>query len=75
MRRERLRGSGQPFVSWTHIEGALGVIAHAIRDAKLAGPVNAVAPEAMGAQAVGRNGDHAGRRAVRVAGQAAHLAP
>jgi uncharacterized protein (TIGR01777 family) len=40
-------GSGRQFVSWLHIEDALGIIAHAVRDAKLAGPVNAVAPESV----------------------------
>jgi uncharacterized protein (TIGR01777 family) len=40
-------GSGRQFVSWIHIEDALGVIAHAVRDAKLTGPVNAVAPESL----------------------------
>jgi len=40
-------GSGRQFVSWIHIEDALGILAHAVRDAKLAGPVNAVAPESV----------------------------
>jgi len=40
-------GSGRQFVSWIHIEDALGVIAHAVRNAKLEGPVNAVAPESV----------------------------
>lgn len=40
-------GSGKQFVSWIHIEDALAVMAHAIRDAKLEGPVNAVAPESV----------------------------
>ncbi len=40
-------GSGRQFVSWIHIEDALGVITHAVRDAKLTGPVNAVAPESL----------------------------
>jgi NAD dependent epimerase/dehydratase family enzyme len=40
-------GSGNQFVSWIHIEDALAVIAHAVRDAKLEGPVNAVAPESV----------------------------
>lgn len=44
-------GSGHPFVSWIHIEDALGVIAHAVRDAKLEGPVNAVAPESVSYEA------------------------
>lgn len=44
-------GSGRQFVSWMHIEDALGVIAHAIRDAKLAGPINAVAPESVSFEA------------------------
>ena len=44
-------GSGRQFVSWIHIEDALGVIAHAIRDARLEGPINAVAPEAVSYEA------------------------
>jgi uncharacterized protein (TIGR01777 family) len=40
-------GSGRQFVSWIHIEDALGILAHAVRDAKLAGPINAVAPESV----------------------------
>jgi uncharacterized protein (TIGR01777 family) len=40
-------GSGRQFVSWIHIEDALGVIAHAVRNHKLDGPLNAVAPEAV----------------------------
>ncbi len=43
-------GSGRQFVSWIHIEDALGVIAHAVRDAKLQGPINAVAPESVSYQ-------------------------
>lgn len=44
-------GSGRQFVSWIHIEDALGVIAHAIRDARLKGPINAVAPESVSYEA------------------------
>jgi uncharacterized protein (TIGR01777 family) len=40
-------GNGRQFVSWLHIEDALGIIAHAVRDAKLTGPINAVAPESL----------------------------
>ena len=40
-------GTGRQFVSWIHIEDALGVIARAVRDPKLDGPVNAVAPESL----------------------------
>ena len=40
-------GSGRQFVSWIHLEDALGIIARAVRDNKLAGPVNAVAPESV----------------------------
>ena len=40
-------GSGRQFVSWIHIEDALGVIAHAVRERKLAGALNVVAPEAV----------------------------
>jgi len=40
-------GSGRQFVSWIHIEDALGILAHAVRDAKITGPVNAVAPESV----------------------------
>jgi uncharacterized protein (TIGR01777 family) len=40
-------GSGRQFVSWIHIEDALGVLAHAVRDAKLSGPINTVAPESV----------------------------
>ncbi len=44
-------GSGRQFVSWIHIEDALGVMAHAIRDARIEGPVNAVAPESVSYEA------------------------
>jgi NAD dependent epimerase/dehydratase family enzyme len=44
-------GNGRQFVSWIHIEDALGVIAHAVRDTKLSGPVNAVAPESVSYEA------------------------
>jgi uncharacterized protein len=44
-------GSGRQFVSWIHLEDALGVIAHSVRDAKLEGPVNAVAPESVSYEA------------------------
>ncbi len=44
-------GSGRQFVSWIHIEDALGLIARAVRDAKLEGPVNAVAPESLSYEA------------------------
>ncbi len=44
-------GSGRQFVSWIHIEDALGILAHAVRDAKIAGPVNAVAPESVSYEA------------------------
>ena len=40
-------GTGRQFVSWIHLEDALDTIAHAIRDARFSGPVNAVAPEAV----------------------------
>ena len=40
-------GSGRQFVSWIHIEDALGVIAHAVRDTKFEGAINAVAPESV----------------------------
>ncbi len=40
-------GTGRQFVSWVHIEDALGILAHAVRDAKIEGPVNAVAPESV----------------------------
>lgn len=40
-------GNGRQFVSWIHLEDALGVIAHAVRNVKLEGPINAVAPEAV----------------------------
>ena len=39
-------GSGRQFVSWIHIDDALEIIARAVRDADLQGPINAVAPEA-----------------------------
>ena len=42
-----IMGNGRVFVSWIHIEDALGVIARAVRDPKLNGPVNAVAPESL----------------------------
>ena len=54
-------GSGRQFVSWIHIEDALGILAHAVRDARLEGPVNAVAPEAVSYEAF-----------MRVAGAIAH---
>jgi uncharacterized protein (TIGR01777 family) len=40
-------GTGRQFVSWIHLEDALDTIACAIRDARLSGPVNAVAPETV----------------------------
>lgn len=54
-------GSGRQFVSWIHIEDALGVIARAVRDHKLDGPVNAVAPESLSYE-----------QFMRVAGAVAH---
>jgi hypothetical protein len=37
-------GSGRQYWSWISLDDALGVILHALRDASLAGPVNATAP-------------------------------
>jgi uncharacterized protein len=55
-------GSGRQFVSWIHIEDALGVLAHAVRDAKFEGPINAVAPESVSyAQFIRTAGDAARR--------------
>jgi len=38
-------GSGRQWMPWLSLDDAVGVVAHAIADAGLAGPVNAVAPE------------------------------
>lgn len=57
-------GSGRQFVSWKHIEDALGVIAHAVRNVKLAGPINAVAPEAVSYAAFMREAGHITHRPV-----------
>ena len=38
-------GSGRQWMPWLSLEDAVGMIAHAIADAGMTGPVNAVAPE------------------------------
>jgi uncharacterized protein (TIGR01777 family) len=40
-------GSGTQFMSWIALDDAVGVIDHVLRDERLAGPVNAVAPRAV----------------------------
>ena len=40
-------GSGQQWMSWVHIDDAIGLILHAIADARLRGPVNVTAPGAV----------------------------
>lgn len=57
-------GSGRQFVSWIHIDDALGVIAHAVRNVKLAGPINAVAPESVSYAAFMREAGHITHRPV-----------
>jgi uncharacterized protein (TIGR01777 family) len=38
-------GSGRQWMSWIHLDDLVGLILHAIRDARLRGVVNAVAPQ------------------------------
>jgi len=57
-------GSGRQFLSWIHIDDALETIAHAIRDPRLWGPVNAVAPEAATYETFIRTAGEALRRPV-----------
>ncbi len=40
-------GSGEQFMSWIALDDLLGVLLQAIADDRLAGPVNAVAPQAV----------------------------
>ncbi len=40
-------GSGKQFMSWVALDDVVGVIDHALRNERLAGPVNAVAPRAV----------------------------
>jgi uncharacterized protein (TIGR01777 family) len=40
-------GSGEQFMSWIALDDVLGVLLQAIADDRLAGPVNAVAPQAV----------------------------
>ncbi len=40
-------GSGRQWMSWVHIDDAIGLILHAISDANLRGPVNVTAPDAV----------------------------
>lgn len=37
-------GSGGQWMSWVHRDDVIGIIAHALRDQRMRGPVNAVAP-------------------------------
>jgi len=37
-------GSGEQWMSWIHVDDAVGILLHAARTAALTGPVNAVAP-------------------------------
>jgi uncharacterized protein (TIGR01777 family) len=54
-------GSGQQWMSWLTLEDAVGMVRHALDDAKLRGPVNGVAPSPA------RNADF-----TRALGQAVH---
>ncbi len=54
--------SGRQFVSWIHIEDALSVMAHVIRDARIKGPINAVAPESVSYEAFMREAGSVTRR-------------
>lgn len=38
------QGSGRQFIAWIHLEDAVGLIARALTDAQLHGPLNVVAP-------------------------------
>ena len=40
-------GSGRQWMSWVHIDDAIGLILHAIADVRLRGPVNVTAPGAV----------------------------
>jgi uncharacterized protein len=40
-------GSGEQFISWIALDDLLGILLQAIADDRLAGPVNAVAPQAV----------------------------
>ncbi len=40
-------GSGRQFMSWVALDDLLGIVLHGLRDAAVAGPVNAVAPGAV----------------------------
>jgi uncharacterized protein (TIGR01777 family) len=45
-------GNGEQFMSWIALDDLLGVLLQAIADDRLAGPVNAVAPQALSNRAV-----------------------
>ena len=51
-------GSGRQWVPWVHVEDAVGLLAQAVEDDRLSGPVNVTAPEpvrnATLARAIGR---------------------
>jgi hypothetical protein len=47
-------GSGRQYLSWIALEDLLGVVLHALHDERLAGPVNAVAPQAVTSLAFAR---------------------
>ncbi len=40
-------GDGRQVAPWVHLDDAVGLILHAIRDGRMRGPVNAVAPECL----------------------------
>lgn len=40
-------GSGQQWMSWIALDDLLGIVLHAVSDDQVAGPLNAVAPEAV----------------------------
>ncbi len=51
-------GSGRQWMSWIHLDDEIGLILHALRDDRVAGPLNAVAPSPVRnsamAHAIGR---------------------
>lgn len=55
-------GAGRQWMSWVHIDDAIGLILHAVGDTRLRGPINVAAPLAVRNREFARQLGHALRR-------------